>query len=126
MRRNRFFILSSACAALVVLTGCGGGGSATPPPPPVPDFGVSISPHSASAVLGNTTSAVRISVSPQNGFSNPVTIALQGIPQGVDAMPSSSFLVWASATVGTFPVTALETSSALSYRLVRLIRTRLY
>src|SRR5438552_14842317 len=83
MRRNRCLTHSFAWAALVVFTGCGSGGPVTPPPP-VPDFGVSISPHSASAVLGNTTSAVTISISPQNGFSSPVTITMQGIPQGVD------------------------------------------
>ncbi len=134
MRRNRCLTHSFAWAALVVFTGCGSGGPVTPPPP-VPDFGVSISPHSASAVLGNTTSAVTISISPQNGFSSPVTITMQGIPQGVDAMPSSSFSVdpgtsqtvsfslSASAMVGTFPVTVLGTSGDLSHSTQLLLTT---
>ena len=133
--RNRIFILALACTAFVLLTGCGGGGPATPPPPPTPDFSVSISPHSASAVLGDTTSTVTISISPQNGFSSPVTIALQGFPQGVDAMPSSSFSVdpgmsqtvsfsvSASATAGTVPVRVLGTSGALSHSAQLLLTT---
>ncbi len=127
MGSNRFSILSFARTALVLLAGCGGGGPATPPPPPTADFGVSISPFSASTVLGNTTSAVTISISPQNGFSSPVTITLQGIPQGVDAIPRSSFSidpgksqtvsfsVSASATAGAFPVIVFGTSGALSH-----------
>src|SRR6266404_8785306 len=135
MGSNRFSILSFARTALVLLAGCGGGGPATPPPPPTADFGVSISPFSASTVLGNTTSAVTISISPQNGFSSPVTITLQGIPQGVDAIPRSSFSIdpgtsqtisfslSTSAMVGTFPVTVLGTSGDLSHSTQLLLTT---
>jgi len=135
MGRNRFFILSFACTAVVLLVGCGGGGPSTTPPPPVPDFSVSISPYSASAVLGSTTSTVTISISPQNGFGSPVTITLQGFPLGVDAMPSSSFSidpgksqtisfsVSASVITGAFPVTVLGTSAALSHSVQLMLTT---
>jgi len=135
MGRNRFFIPSFACTAAVLLVGCGGGGPSTTPPPPVPDFSVSISPYSASAVLGSTTSTVTISISPQNGFGSPVTITLQGFPLGVDAMPSSSFSidpgksqtisfsVSASVITGAFPVTVLGTSAALSHSVQLMLTT---
>src|SRR5712692_6696048 len=136
---SRILSVSSRFACFEMLTaflaaGCGGGGP-TLSPPPVPDFAVAISPYSVSAVLGNTTSATTISISPQNGFSSPVTIALQGIPLGVAVMPSSSFSidpgksqtvsfsVSASATAGTFSVTVLGTSGALSHTTQLLLTT---
>ena len=117
--------LACTLSALAVLASCGGGSST--PPPPRPDFSVSASPVSASAVLGNVTSAVTISVAPERGFKNPVDVSLQGLTQGVDATPSSfslnpgasqsvTFSVSASAAVGIFPITVLATSGSLSHR----------
>jgi len=104
------------------------------PPPPGPDFSVSASPVSASAVLGNVTSAVTISVAPERGFNNSVNITLQGLPQGVDSTPSSfslnpgasqsvAFSVSPSAAVGTFPVTVLGTSGGLSHSSLLMLTT---
>jgi hypothetical protein len=95
---------------------CCGGGSSQPPPPPAPDFTVNVSPVSASAVVGNTSSAVTISFTPKNGFSSPVTVTLSGLPSGVTISPSSpltiqpgasqtvSFSVSATAPTGVFPL----------------------
>jgi len=125
--------LACTLSALVVLASCGGDPKS--PPPPGPDFSVSASPVSASAVIGNVTSAVTISVSPERGFKNSVDITLQGLPQGVDSTPSSSFSlapgasqsvtfsVSSSATVGLFPVTVLATSGSLSHSALLTLTT---
>src|SRR5713101_3958366 len=125
--------LACTLSALVVLASCGGDPKS--PPPPGPDFSVSASPVSASAVIGNVTSAVTISVSPERGFNNSVDITLQGLPQGVDSTPSSSFSlapgasqsvtfsVSASATVGVFPITVLATSGSLSHSALLTLTT---
>jgi hypothetical protein len=118
--------LACTLSALRLLASCGGGGVTPPPPPPGPDFSVSASPVSASAVLGNLTSAVTISVVPEHGFSNSVDFSLQGLPQGVDATPPSfsltpgtsqavAFSVSPSAAVGMFPIRVLATSGSLSH-----------
>jgi hypothetical protein len=79
-----------ACTLLpLAILACCGGAPVTPlPPPPGPDFNVSASPVSASAVLGNSTSAVTISVVSEHGFNNSVDFSFQGLPQGVDAAPA--------------------------------------
>jgi Bacterial Ig domain len=108
------------------LFGCGGG-QPEPPPPPVPDFAVSVSPSSTSAVVGNTTPDVLISINPLNGFTGTVNITLQGIPQGVAAAPAATFSVDSSASqsvrfaisdsahVGPTPITILAASGTLSH-----------
>jgi hypothetical protein len=124
--------LAYMVSALAVLASCGGG--AKTPPPPGPDFSVSASPVSASAVLGNVTSAVTISVAPERGFNNTVDVSLQGLPQGVDATPSSfslnlgasqsvTFSVSPSAAVGMFHITVLATSGTLSHSALLTLTT---
>ena len=93
---------------------CSDGGSSQPPPPPPQDFTLNVSPISASAVVGNTASAVTISFTPKNGFNSPVTVTLSGLPAGVTVTPSSpltiqpggsqavSFAVSADAPTGVF------------------------
>jgi hypothetical protein len=81
------------------LAGCGSGQQG----PPVGDFSVSLSPDSTSAVVGNTTSSVLISTSPQNGFTGTINISLQGIPAGVNAMPAASFSLEAGASQSVRP-----------------------
>ncbi len=118
--------LACTLSALTLLASCGGGGVTPPPPPPGPDFSVTVSPVSASAVLGNPTSAVTISLAPEHGFNASVDLSLQGLPQGVDATPPSfsltpgasqsvTFSVSASAAVGVFPITVLGSSGTLSH-----------
>ena len=124
---SRTIRLACTLSALTLLAGCGGGGVTPPSPLPGPDFSVTVSPVSASAVLGNPTSAVMISVVPEHGFNASVDMSLQGLPQGVDAAPPSfsltpgasqsiTFSVSPSAAVGVFPITVLGSSGSLSHR----------
>jgi hypothetical protein len=117
--------LASILLLSVILAYCAGDTVTPPPPPPGPDFSVSVSPVSASAVLGNSTSAVTISLVPEHGFNNSVDFTLQGLPQGVDATPPSfsltpgtsqsvTFSVSPSAEVGVFPVIRYWTQFAKS------------
>src|SRR5581483_2626299 len=86
-------------ALSLALQSCGGdGGAQMSPPPPMPDFTLSVSPSSASAVLGNTSSAVTVSVSPLHGFDASVSVNLLGLPAGVTASPASSFTLQSGAS----------------------------
>ena len=128
---NTRFASSATLESLVIfafalsLAACGGSSQSLPPP--VQDFSLSVSPVSASAVIGNVTSKVTVSVAPQNGFNDAVNVTLQGLPTGVSATPGSSFTlqsggsrdltfsVSSSSPVGLFPVTVTGTSGANSH-----------
>lgn len=110
-------LIVALIALSLALVCCGGGSSQLPPPPPpAPDFTLNVSPVSASAVVGNTTSPVMISFTLMNGFSSPVTVTLSGLPAGVTTSPDSpltiqpggsqavSFSVSATAPIGVFPL----------------------
>lgn len=75
----------------LILTACGGGGSSPPPPPP--DFSVAVSPTSLSAVEGSSSGTATISVSPVNGFTGTVMVAISGLPTGATMNPSSPLTV---------------------------------
>jgi Big-like domain-containing protein len=119
-------------ALSLALAACGG---SSPPPPPVQDFSLRASPVSASAVIGNTTSAVTVSVAPLNGFSGSVDITLQGLPSGVNASPGSAFAVQAggsqavtfsvsgAAANGIFEITISGTNGAISHSTQILLTT---
>src|SRR5215469_7115985 len=74
---------------LMLVTGCGGSRSAPPPP----DFALSVSPQSVfvPTVVGNGT--MQVSIQALNGFSQPVSITLQGLPSGVTSAPASPFIM---------------------------------
>jgi hypothetical protein len=73
----------------------------------MPDFGLSVSPDSASAVVGNISSTVTVSVVPRNGFDTSVNVTLQGLPSGVNASSGSTFALQAGASqVLTFSVSS--------------------
>jgi len=96
---NRILFIFVIALTLAVASCAGGRGQKTsPPPPPVPDFTLSVSPVSASAVAGNNTSKVTVSVEPKNGFSGSVQVTLQGLPSGASAIPGSSFSLAAGAS----------------------------
>jgi hypothetical protein len=119
-------LLASLLTIAVTLVGCGGN-STTPPPPRISDFTLSVSPLSASAVLGNATSAITVSAVPKNGFNDTINVTLQGLPTGIDASPGSSFSlqpgvsqsltlsVSGTAPLGEFTITLAGSSSAISH-----------
>jgi hypothetical protein len=98
------WLRSAACARALSLPICLGllaaacGGGSAGPPPPKADFALVITPEATFAVTGNTTAPVVLSVAPQNGFSDSVTVTLQGVPQGVTVSPSSPFVLTAGQT----------------------------
>lgn len=119
---------------LFLLTACGGGSPPSPSPPQVSDFSVSVSPVSASAVLGNSTSPVTVSVGSKNGFNKPVNINLLGLPSGVTATPSSfalqpgavqpvTFSVSSSVSPGQFNVTVTGASGDHSHNAQLILTT---
>ncbi len=92
---------ASLALVLLLLSGCGGGSSsiAPPPPPPQPDFSIGFSQNSVSLEQGATSSPINLTVSPLNGFTGTVQVALTGLPAGVISSPPSPFSVAApSAT----------------------------
>jgi hypothetical protein len=120
---NSAFFAPELVCLISLFAGCGGGQQGPPPP----DFSVSLSPNATSAVVGNTTSLVLISTSPENGFSGTINVSLQGVPLGVTVIPAANFSVEAgtsqsvtfavsgSAAVGPSTITVLATSGKLSH-----------
>lgn len=78
-------------AALATLSGCGGGPGA-PPSAPV-DFILTVSPQSVPVPIGVGGGTVQVSVQPLNGFNQPVTVSLRGLPTGVTTFPTSPLTV---------------------------------
>jgi hypothetical protein len=72
------------------LCACGGGDGANPAPPAA-DFSVSLSTSSLSAQVGSSTSPLVIAITRTHGFSGTVSVAIQGVPDGVTVLPSSTF-----------------------------------
>jgi Bacterial Ig domain len=128
-------LASLAVAALFGgLAGCGGGNRQSVPPP-TPDFTISVSPTSASGTIGNMSSTVTVSVTPQNGFNGSVNVTLQRLPSGVSSSPGSPFAVQSgasqavvfsisgSSTVGVFQLTVAGTSGAKSHNTQLVLTT---
>jgi Bacterial Ig domain len=125
---GRYLTCTFLPAALICLaaafTGCGQAG----PPPLTGDFSASVSPDSASVVVGNSSPIILVSITPQNGFTGTVSISLQGVPEGVSVIPAASFsvdaggsqsvtfVVTGSAPVGPSSITFLASSGRLSHR----------
>jgi hypothetical protein len=112
MQSQSLSVRTAVSAALAVAAICAalsacGGSNQQPPPPPMPDFGLSVSPILASAVIGNISSSVTVTVVPQNEFNGLVNVTLQGLPSGVTATPTSSFALRSGASQGlTFAVSS--------------------
>ena len=128
------FRLFLASSIPFLLTACGGGSPPSPSPPQESDFSVSVSPVSASAVLGNSTSPVTVSVGSKSGFNKPVNITLLGLPSGVNATPSSfalqpgamqpvTFSVSGSVSPGEFNVTVAGASGDHSHNAQLILTT---
>ncbi len=115
---------------LLVFLGCGGGSSSIPPPPPPPpqpDFTIGFSQNAVNVQQGTTSSSVKLSINPLNGFTGTVQVVLSGLPQGVVSNPTSPFSVVAgsstslifsaaaNASTGNSTLTAEGTSGSLSH-----------
>src|SRR5262249_8338624 len=123
-RRNFCFLEAGLACLIALVAGCAAGSA---PPLPAGDFSLSVSPTSASALVGSTTTNILVSTTSQNGFAGTVNISLQGIPSGITAMPAASFPVPAgssqsltfsvsnSAPVGPATITVLGASGTLSH-----------
>ena len=77
--------------SITVLCGCGS--SVAPPPSPSPDFTVSATPQSLFVPVGVGGGSLQISIQALNGFSQPVSITLQGLPSGVTSAPAPPFIM---------------------------------
>jgi subtilase family serine protease len=89
---------------------------------PQPSFTLSASPATLMVLQGSFASTT-ITINPANGFNSSVTLSASGVPSGVTATfgtnpatASSSLTLTASgsAAIGTFTVTVIGTSGALS------------
>jgi hypothetical protein len=113
-------LLVSNCI-FVLLNGCG---AASQLPPPS-DFTIAVSPSSVSAQVGGTTSPITVSLISRNESMTPVTVSLSGFPLGINALPSSSFMVTpgtpqqvtfsARAAAGTFEVSFTGDAAGFSH-----------
>src|SRR5215472_2154527 len=124
---GRVLWLQLVLAGAFMCVACGGGSSVTQPPPPLPDFSLNLSANSISVSQGGTSSVVNLSISPSNGFTGNVRVALSGLPAGVTSNPVSPFDVAAGASIsvsfgaasnatpGSFAIFAQGSSGALSH-----------
>ena len=89
-----------------------------------PDYGLSVSPGSRSAVQGGTTGNYTVTVNPTNGFSSGVTLSVTGLPAGATLNapapnPASTTATFSIATgtaaTGSYPLTITGTSGALTH-----------
>src|SRR5438874_967424 len=73
---------------ILTLADCGGGSVIQPPPPPAPDFGITANSQSLTITEGGSTT-VQVSITALNGFTGSVSVAISGLPSGVNASPTS-------------------------------------
>lgn len=88
MKTARRIATIALLAGLTTLSGCGGSSSTIAPPA---DFTLSVAPQSVSVPIGAGSGTVQVSVQPLNGFNQPVSVSLQGLPSGVTTVPDSPF-----------------------------------
>lgn len=115
-------LLLLACC-FIFFMGCGGSSGTTGPP--LGDFSISVAPSAISSQVGGTTSAVTVSLLPQNGFTGTVKVTVSGFPNGINPSPASSFMITAGmsqqvtfsapAAAGTFTVEFQGASGTLSH-----------
>jgi len=85
-RTTKAVLFGIQCA---VTAACGGGGGGSSPRPPQPDFSIAVAPTSLSAVVGGTSGSATLSVTPINGFTGTVSVAVSELPPGATTNPSS-------------------------------------
>lgn len=123
-----------AFALLLLLCACGGGGGATnpnpQPPAPPPDFTLAVEVASVTIQQQGSGQYQTVYISPVNGFGGTISVALQGLPAGVNASPASPYSYKAggpvtgvsfqlsalsTATVGTSTITVTGTSGSITH-----------
>jgi hypothetical protein len=94
---------------------------------PLTDFSIAALPSTVTVNAGGSSSAFAVSITGQNGFTDPVVVTLAGLPPGAMTSPASPFSVapGSSQTVdlsvpstvlaGNFTLTASGTSAALTH-----------
>src|SRR5579875_3644214 len=75
-----------------------------------PDFAVIASPTSATLQSGGTPRSFTVTVDPANGFTDPVTVSLTGLPAGVTATPAT--LTVSPGQLGQFKLSASSSTAA--------------
>ena len=90
---------------------------------PLRDFSIAALPSSLTVNAGGSSSAFAVSITGQNGFTDPVVITLSGLPAGATTSPTSPFSVAAGSSqtvnlsvpstvfAGNFTLTASGTSA---------------
>ncbi len=81
-------------------------------PPVIPDFTITAAPSSISLPSGGSSRTLSVTAGAVNGFSDPVTVSLSGLPAGVTATPSS--LSVAPGQLGQFTLSASSSAAATS------------
>ncbi len=81
-------------------------------PATVPDFSVVASPTSVSLQSGGTPRTLTVTVNPVNGFSDPVSVSLTGLPAGVTATPAT--LSVTPGQLGQFKLSASSSAATTS------------
>ena len=91
------------------------------------DFNITISPPTITARAGTYTAMLSVSATGQNGFSNPVVVALAGLPAGVTTSPAfpvsmavgstqnATLVIAGTASPGNFTLSASGTSAGLNH-----------
>ena len=94
---------------------------------PLTDFSIAAVPSTVTVNAGGSSSAFAVSITGQNGFTDPVAVTLTGLPPGAITSPASPFTVapGSSQTVdlsvpstvfaGNFTLTASGASAALTH-----------
>ena len=88
---------SFALVLVVTLCSCGGSPSPTPPPP-VNDFAIQVTPQSIFVPIGFSSATHQVSIVSTNGSSQPVSVSVNGLPQGVTMTPGAPFTVNAGSS----------------------------
>jgi hypothetical protein len=125
-RRWRFVLILAESLVAVYVVSCGGGssGSSSPGPAGPQGFSISASPSNQSIGRGQSA-AVTVSVIPQGGFEQTISVAIDGLPAGVIASPGSpftmgiagqsvSFTVSPAAAIGSSTITFHGSGGGLS------------
>lgn len=115
-------LLAVLLIPVAIWTGCGGSPGGTQPPL-VPSFTLLLSPANPTVASGSSTT-VSITIIPQNGFSDTVSVQITGLPASATVSPAAPFTVPPSglqvtihaansASPGTYALTFSGSSNTL-------------